>query len=150
MGMLKEFRDFALRGNVVDMAVGVIIGGAFAKIVTGVTNDLMMPPIGKAMSMTGQAMNFKDLFYPLSTLPDELKGKSLDVVQKAGVPVIAYGNFLQTVLDFTILAFCVFMMVKLIQMARQRFEAKKVDAPPPSVPEDVKVLKEIRDLLANR
>ena len=150
MGLLKEFKDFALRGNVIDMAVGVIIGGAFQKIVTAVTSDLMLPPIGKAMSLTGKAMNFKDLFYPLSLLPAELQGKSLDVVQKAGVPVLAYGSFLQTVLDFAILAFCVFIMVKLIQMARERFDTKKAEAPAPATPEDVKLLREIRDLLAKK
>ena len=121
MGLLKEFREFALRGNVVDMAVGVIIGGAFSKIVTGVTNDLMMPPIGKAVSMTGQAMNIKDLFFELKELPANTP-RSLDAVQKLGIPVIAYGNFLQSVLDFLILAICVFVMVKLIQMARERFQ----------------------------
>ena len=150
MGLLKEFKDFALRGNVIDMAVGVIIGGAFQKIVTAVTSDLMLPPIGKAMSLTGKAMNFKDLFYPLSPLPAELQGKSLDVVQKAGVPVLAYGSFLQTVLDFAILAFCVFIMVKLIQMARERFDTKKAENPAPATPEDVKLLREIRDLLAKK
>ena len=150
MGLLKEFRDFALRGNVIDMAVGVIIWGAFQKIVTSVTNDLILPPIGKAMSLGGEAINFKDKYFPLTTLPEKLQGASLDVVQKAGVPVIAYGSFLQTTLDFVILAMCIFMMVKLIQMARERFEAKKGDAPAPAIPEDVKLLTEIRDLLAKR
>jgi large conductance mechanosensitive channel len=149
MALLKEFRDFALRGNVIDMAVGVIIGGAFQKIVTGVTSDLIMPPIGKAMSMSGKALNFKDLFYELKELPPDLP-RSLDAVQKAGVPVIAYGNFLQTILDFLILAICVFVMVKLIQLARERFEAKKSEAPPAAIPEDIKVLREIRDLLARK
>jgi large conductance mechanosensitive channel len=149
MGLLKEFKDFALRGNVIDMAVGVIIGGAFQKIVTSVTNDLILPPIGRAMSMTGKALNFKDQFYELQELPKDLP-RSLDAVQKAGISVIAYGAFLQTMLDFLILAICVFIMVKFIQMARERFETKKAEAPAPAIPEDVKVLREIRDLLAKK
>jgi large conductance mechanosensitive channel len=149
MGLLKEFKDFALRGNVIDMAVGVIIGGAFGKIVTAVTNDLMLPPISKAMSMAGKAVNFKDQFYELQELPKDLP-RSLDAVQKAGIPVIAYGSFLQTVLDFVILAICVFAMVKLIQVARERFDTKKADAPPPAPPADVVLLTEIRDLLAKK
>ncbi len=149
MGLFSEFRKFALRGNVIDMAVGVIIGGAFQKIVTSVTNDLILPPVGKAMSMGGEAINFKDMFFELQTLPDKMP-RSLDAVQKVGIPVIAYGSFLQTTLDFLILAFCIFMMVKLIQMARDRLEGKQVDAPPPAPPADVKLLTEIRDLLAKR
>ena len=150
MGLLKEFRDFGLRGNVIDMAVGVIIGGAFGKIVTSVTNDLLMPPISRAMNMTGQAVNFKDMYYSLVALPPELKDAPLDVLQKKSIPVIAYGSFLQTTLDFVILALCIFIMVKLIQVARERFEAKKADAPAPATPEDVKILREIRDLLAKK
>jgi large conductance mechanosensitive channel len=149
MSMLKEFRDFALRGNVVDMAVGVIIGGAFGKIVTSVTNDLIMPPIGRVLSMGGQAINFKDKFIELKALPENMP-RSLDAVQKAGIPVIAYGSFLQTTLDFLILAMCIFVMVKLIQVARERFETKKAAAPPPPPAADVVLLTEIRDLLAKK
>ena len=149
MGLVKEFKDFALRGNVIDMAVGVIIGGAFQKIVTSVTNDLLLPPIGRALSLTGKALNFKDLFFELQDLPKEMP-RSLDAVQKGGIPVIAYGAFLQTMLDFLILAFCVFIMVKLIQMARERFDTKKAETPAPATPEDVKLLREIRDLLAKK
>ena len=150
MGLLSEFKDFALRGNVIDMAVGVIIGGAFQKIVTSVTNDLILPPIGRALSMGGQAINFKDKYFALVPLSDELKDASLEVLQKKSIPVIAYGAFLQTTLDFVILAFCIFMMVKMIQVAREWFETKKADAPPPAPPEDVKLLTEIRDLLAKK
>ncbi len=149
MGLLKEFRDFALRGNVIDMAVGTIIGGAFGKIVTSVTNDLILPPVSRAMSVGGKAVNFKDMFFELQALPDTMP-RSLDAVQKAGIPVIAYGSFLQTTLDFTILALCIFIMVKLIQVAREKFEAKKADAPPPPPPADVALLTEIRDLLAKK
>jgi large conductance mechanosensitive channel len=149
MSLFSEFRDFALRGNVIDMAVGVIIGGAFGKIVTSVTNDLILPPVGRVMSMGGKAVNFKDMFFELQPLPEAMP-RSLDAVQKAGIPVVAYGSFLQTTLDFLILALCIFIMVKLIQVARERFESKKAAAPPPAVPEDVKLLTEIRDLLAKR
>ena len=150
MGMLKEFKDFAMRGNVIDMAVGTIIGGGFQKIVTSVTNDLILPPVGRVLSMGGKAVNFKDMYKALADVPADLQGASLDAVQKAGIPVIAYGSFLQTSLDFIILALCIFMMVKVIQVARERFEAKKVDGPPPAPPADVALLTEIRDLLAKR
>ncbi len=150
MSLLKEFRDFALRGNVIDMAVGTIIGGSFQKIVTSLTNDLILPPISRAMNMTGQAVNFKDMKYPLVTLPPELVDAPLDVLQKKSIPVIAYGSFLQTTLDFLILALCIFMMVKLIQVARERFETKKADATPPAPAADVVLLTEIRDLLAKK
>ena len=149
MGLLKEFRDFALRGNVIDMAVGTIVGGAFQKIVNSVTNDLLLPPISRVMSEGGKAVNFKDQFSELQTLPDKMP-RSLDAVQKAGIPVIAYGSFLQTTLDFLILALCVFLIVKLIQVARENFETKKPDAPPPAPPADVVLLTEIRDLLAKK
>jgi len=150
MGLLKEFKDFALRGNVMDMAVGTIIGGAFQKIVAALTNDILLPPLGRAASLTGNSLNFKDLYKELAPLPPDLQGASLDKIQKAGIPVIAYGSFLQTVLDFVILAFCVFMMVKLIQLARQKFETAKAETPTPATPEDVKLLREIRDLLAKK
>ncbi len=149
MGLLKEFKDFALRGNVMDMAVGTIIGGAFQKIVTSVINDILMGPIGAMMSIGGAPKSFKDQFTPLGTVPKNLVGKSLDVFQKEGFPVFAYGAFMQTVIDFLILAVCVFVMVKLINTARTRFETKKIEEPPPPAP-DIKLLTEIRDLLAKR
>ena len=148
MGLLTEFRDFALRGNVIDMAVGVIIGASFSKIVTSVTNDLMMPPISRLMSASGKALSFKDsLKYSLSG--KDISGMTLEQALKEG-PVLAFGNFIQTTLDFLILAICVFAMIKMIQLARERFETKKADAPTPAIPDDVKLLTEIRDLLAKR
>ena len=101
MGMIKEFKEFAMRGNVVDMAVGIIIGGAFGKIVTSMVNDVLMPPIGKAMG----GVNFADLYINL----DNTKGpfKSLADAKAAGVAVIAYGSFISTIIDFIIVAFCV-------------------------------------------
>ena len=134
--MLKEFKEFALKGNVVDMAVGIIIGGAFGKIVTSMVNDVLMPPIGKAMGN----VNFADLFVSL----DNTKGpfKSLTEAKAAGAAVIAYGSFLNTIIDFVIVAFCVFLLIKAInQLAHIKKE------PPPPTKEE-KLLTEIRDLLA--
>lgn len=155
MGLLKEFKDFALRGNVIDMAVGVIIGGAFQKIVNSLVGDILMPPLGKIVGN----LDFKRLHYPLYTA-EELAQKiaegkiektaTLEAIQKAGLPVFAYGSFLSNVIDFIIMAACVFLMVKMIQMARERFETKKAETPAPATPEDVKLLREIRDLLAKK
>ncbi|MBW7458042.1 large conductance mechanosensitive channel protein MscL, partial [Paenibacillus sepulcri] len=105
MKILKEFREFAVRGNVLDLAVGVIIGGAFGKIVTSMVNDIIMPPIGKILG----GVNFKDLFINLS-LNEHFD--TLADAQAASKPVIAYGNFINVILDFTIVAFCVFLIVK--------------------------------------
>jgi large conductance mechanosensitive channel len=125
MGMLKEFREFAMRGNVVDMAVGIIIGGAFGKIVTSMVNDVLMPPIGKLMGN----VNFTDLFINL----DSAKGPftSLKAAKDAGAAVIAYGSFINTVIDFTIVAFCIFMMIKAMNTLRKKMEAP---APAPAAP----------------
>lgn len=113
--VLKEFREFAVKGNVVDLAVGVIIGGAFGKIVTSLVSDLIMPPIGVLLS----GMNFKDLFYNLDR---SRPVSSLAEAQAQGVPVIAYGNFLNVILDFIIVAFCIFMLVKGINALRRLHE----------------------------
>ena len=155
MGLLKEFKDFALRGNVIDMAVGVIIGGAFQKIVNSLVADILMPLVGRIVGN----LDFKRLHYPLYTA-EELAQKiaegkiektaTLEQITKAGLPVFAYGSFLTNVIDFIIMAMCIFMMVKMIQMARERFEANKAEAPAPALPEDVKLLREIRDLLAEK
>lgn len=133
----KEFRDFAIRGNVVDMAVGVIIGGAFGKIVSSVVNDIIMPPIGWIIG----GVNFKDLKVTLPVLPTS---------SEASAPAtINYGNFIQTIIDFAIIAFCVFLIIKLIN----RFTKKKAaedEKNKPSAPVQSKeeiLLTEIRDLL---
>ena len=147
MGLLKEFKDFAMRGNVIDMAVGVIIGGAFGKIVTSLVNDVIMPPVSKLISMGGSAVSFKDRFYLLTKPAEGVTYDSLEAAQKAGVAVFAYGSFIQAIFDFTILAFCVFMMVKMMNYAFR----KKQEAPKPAeMPAQEKLLVEIRDLLANR
>ncbi len=134
---IKEFKDFAVKGNAVDMAVGVIIGGAFGKIVSSIVNDLIMPPIGWLIG----GIDFKDLKYDLPVNP----------LNEGGEPVsIAYGNFIQTCLDFFIIAFCVFLLVRaLMKLSRKKEEAPAPQAPaPPS--EEVKLLTEIRDALKNK
>jgi large conductance mechanosensitive channel len=137
-GMLKEFRDFAVRGNAVDLAVGVIIGAAFGKIVTSVVNDLLMPPIGR---LTG-GVNFADLFINL----DSSKPVASLVEAKArGVPVLAYGQFINVALDFVIVAFCVFLLVKGINTLQRKMDA--ASAAPAEPPPQEKLLIEIRDLL---
>ena len=154
MGIFKEFRDFAMRGNVIDLAVGVIIGAAFGKITTSLVNDVMMPPLGIVAKT-----DFKSLYHPLFDIPKAVaEGKipathSLTDIQKANLPVIAYGSFLTTVVDFVILAFCVFLMVKFMNMAMNRIDflrKKEAAAAAPDPPADVKLLTEIRDLLKAR
>lgn len=135
MGILKEFRDFAMRGNVVDLAVGVVIGGAFGKIV-GAAVELIMAPIGAFMKV-----NFADWAIPMST---EAAGtSSLSALKEKGIPALPIGNFLQTTIDFLIVAAAVFMMVKLLNSMKKKAEA----GPPPAPPEDVLLLREIRDSL---
>lgn len=140
MGMVKEFREFAVKGNVIDLAVGVIIGGAFGKIVTSFVNDIVMPPIGKLMGN----VNFTDLYYALD-------GKIYDNLAQAkekGAPIFAYGSFIQTIIDFLIVAFAVFMMVKIINRSRKKqAEAPQVPVPPTK---DQELLTEIRDLLRDK
>lgn len=139
MGMMSEFKEFAVKGNVLDMAVGVIIGGAFGKIVSSVVSDILMPPIGLLMGH----MDFSSLFIPLS---EEAKGKSLAAAKAAGAATINYGVFLQTLLDFTILAFVIFMVIK--QM--NRFKKATPPSPPPAPPKEEVLLTEIRDLLKSQ
>ena len=148
MGFLKEFKAFALKGNVVDMAVGVIIGGAFGKIVTSLVNDILMPPIGMLLGN----VDFKDLKVNLSALKDA----AVSVVSEGTAPSEPvywnYCAFLQQCIDFMILAFCVFMLVKLMNrlsnLNKKKEEAKPATPPAPSKEEQL--LTEIRDLLKNK
>jgi large conductance mechanosensitive channel len=140
MSMASEFREFAIKGNVVDLAVGVIIGAAFGKIVDSLVNDLIMPIIGKLIG----GLDFANYFIALSPIPASIP-HTLEAVKKAGIPVIAWGNFTNIVFNFIILAFVVFLMVK--QINRLRREAPKAPAAPP---EDVVLLREIRDSLKQR
>ncbi|MDX1947971.1 MAG: large-conductance mechanosensitive channel protein MscL [Pirellulaceae bacterium] len=144
MGMFKEFREFALRGNVVDMAVGVIIGGAFGKIVSSLVNDVLMPPLALAM----RGADFSKFGKAIGTITKEV---TVDGVTKqvSEDVMLKYGSFFQAVLDFTIIAICLFFVIKAMNMAKARFEEKKAEAPP-EAPPDVKLLAEIRDLLKAR
>ena len=142
MSMLSEFRDFAVKGNVIDLAVAVIIGAAFGKIVDSLVKDIIMPVIGRVFG----GLDFTNWFIMLGNPPPGYSGPmTYDALTKAGVPLIAYGNFLTIVINFIILAFVIFWMVKAFARARARLEAApKAPAPPP---EDVLLLREIRDLL---
>jgi large conductance mechanosensitive channel len=140
--MVQEFKEFAVKGNVVDLAVGVIVGGAFGKIVDSVVGDLIMPIVG---SVVGK-LDFSNLFIVLGTVPAGTAGTLADL-KKAGVPVFAYGSFITVAVNFAILAFIIFLMVK--QINRMKREAPQ-DAPAaeaPATPEDVVLLREIRDSL---
>jgi large conductance mechanosensitive channel len=140
MGMASEFREFAVKGNVVDLAVGVIIGAAFGKIVDSLVNDLVMPVIGRLVG----GLNFADYFIALAPIPANIP-HTLEAVKKAGVPVLAWGNFLTISLNFVILAFVIFWMVKAVNRVKGR-----LDAAPAATPEDVVLLREIRDELKKR
>ena len=140
---VQEFKEFAVKGNAVDMAVGVIIGGAFGKIVTSIVEDIIMPPIGWIIG----GVNFSDLKF---TLPQEVIGD----VELASA-TINYGNFIQTILDFVIIAFCVFMLVKTIAKlksttSKQEEAAPEEPAPAPEPSAEEKLLMEIRDLLKEK
>ncbi len=139
MSMLKEFRDFAVKGNVIDLAVGVIIGAAFGKIVDSIVKDLIMPIVGKLIG----GLNFADYFIALSPPPAGYSGPmTYDALTKAGVPLFAYGNFITILINFIILAFIIFWMIKAVNRVKGR-----LDAAPAATPEDVLLLREIRDAL---
>ena len=140
MGFIKEFKEFAVKGNVMDMAVGVIIGGAFGKIVTSLVGDVLMPVISLA---TG-GIDFTNLFVNLS---DDAKYATLAAAQEAGANVFAYGQFIQNIIDFLIIAFCIFLMIKCMN----KLKKKEEPAPEaPAGPTQEELLAEIRDLLKNK
>ena len=152
MGLMKEFREFALKGNVVDMAVGVIIGGAFGGIVKSLIDDLIMPVVGIA----GKA-DFSNWYIGLTHASrqaiEAASAQGIPTLSRArelGGPVLAYGNFLTVVINFAILAGAVFVMVKTMNTAKRKLEREQAAAGPPEVPADVKLLTEIRDLLKSR
>ncbi|WP_154856982.1 large-conductance mechanosensitive channel protein MscL [Cyclobacterium xiamenense] len=136
MGLIKEFKDFAVRGNVVDLAVAVIMGGAFGKVVSSLVNDILMPPLGLLLG----GVDFKDLMVVLKEA----------YVDPAGVEIAAvtinYGNFIQFIVDFTLVALAVFLLVKLINNLKRKEEAAPTP-PPPTVNKTEVLLEEIRDLL---
>ena len=139
--MLKEFREFALKGNVVDLAIGVIVGAAFGKIVDAMVVDLIMPVV----SMVFGRLDFSNYFIALAQVPETVP-LTLDALKKAGIPVFAYGNFITVAVNFLILAFVIFLMVKQINRMK-RAEAAPAEHAPASTPEDILLLREIRDQL---
>jgi large conductance mechanosensitive channel len=144
MGVMQEFKEFAVKGNVVDLAVGVIIGAAFGKIVDSIVGDLIMPIVGLLVGK----LDFSNLFILLGQ-PPAGTAMTLDALKKAGVPVLAYGNFITVAVNFTILAFIIFMMVRQINRLKSAPapEAPAAPAAPAAPSEDVLLLREIRDSL---
>jgi large conductance mechanosensitive channel len=136
MGFFSEFKEFAVKGNVVDLAVGVIIGGAFGKIVDSLVGDVVMPLVGKVVG----GLDFSNYFIPLAGQTET----TLEAAKKAGA-VLAYGSFITVALNFAILAFVIFLMIK--QINRMKREAPAAPAAAPVTPEDVVLLREIRDAL---
>ena len=141
MGFIKEFKEFAMKGNVMDMAVGVIIGGAFGKIVSSLVDDIIMPLVGKLL---GNA-DFTNLYIPLSDKITD--GMALEKAREVG-SVFAYGQFCQNIIDFLIIALCIVLMVKGMNKLKKKKEEEPAPAPEPSNEE--KLLTEIRDLLKNK
>lgn len=135
MSLMKEFKDFAMRGNVVDMAVGIVIGGAFGKIVSSIVGDIIMPPIGMLMG----GVDFKDLKFILQDASVDEAGAEIAAV------AINYGNFIQTTVDFIVIAFAIFMVVKAMNSMKKKEEA--APAAPPAPTKEETLLTEIRDLL---
>ncbi len=140
MSYASEFKEFALKGNVVDLAVGVIIGAAFGKIVNSIVRDLIMPVIGKVLG----GLDFSGFFIILGSPPPNYQGAmTYDALTKAGVPLFAYGNFITVAINFAILAFIIFIMVKQIN----RLKKDAPPAAPAATAEDILLLREIRDSL---
>ena len=151
MGFIKDFKAFAMKGNVVDMAVGVIIGGAFGKIVTSIVNDIIMPPIGLLVG----GVNFKDLKLILQEGQEEVLNEAGEVITPAVAEVtLNYGNFLQQTFDFLIIAFSIFFMIKVItkltEKKKEETPAPAAPAPAPEPSAEEKLLTEIRDILKEK
>ena len=141
MGMMQEFKDFAMRGNVVDMAVGIVIGGSFGKIVSSFVGDIIMPPIGM---VTGR-MDFSNMAVELQAAATDGAGNTVDAV------TLNYGSFISVVIDFVIIAFAIFMVVKAMNSAKARMEKEEEEKPadPPKPSDEVVLLTEIRDALTS-
>jgi large conductance mechanosensitive channel len=155
MGIVKEFREFAMRGNVIDLAVGVVIGGAFGKIIGSLVSNVLMPPLNLLTARFG--VNFTDLAWKMPLLAPKLNpdgtmvmedGKPVMALQN--YPIVSYGPFIQSVVDFLLIALAIFVVVKIINTAKAKFEEKKQEEAPATPPEDVVLLREIRDALQRR
>ncbi len=142
MGMLQEFKQFAVKGNVVDLAVGVIIGAAFGKIVDSLVGDIVMPTIGAIIGK----LDFSSFFVVLGQVPPGT-AMTLDALKKAGVPVLAWGSFVTVAVNFIILAFVIFLMVRQVNKLRREEAPPAAPAEPAPPPEDIALLREIRDSL---
>lgn len=138
MGFIQEFKQFAMRGNVIDLAVGVVIGGAFGKIVDSLVKDVIMPPVGALLG----GVDFKHLYLNLGSTSYD----TMEAAEKAGAPLIKYGAFINSMVDFTIIAFAIFVAVKAINKLQRQRQEEPPAAPPPT-PEDILLLREIRDAL---
>jgi large conductance mechanosensitive channel len=154
MGLLKEFRDFAMRGNVIDLAVGVVIGSAFGKIISSLVANIIMPPLNLLTSKFG--VNFTDLAYKIQTEAPKLNADGTmemvdgkPVMMDQAYPILNYGPFIQSVVDFLLVAGAIFLVIKALNSAKAKFDTVTTAAPPPP-PEDVVLLREIRDALAKR
>ncbi|NYT37979.1 large conductance mechanosensitive channel protein MscL [Allopusillimonas soli] len=148
-GFLSEFREFAVKGNMIDLAVGVIIGAAFGKIITSLVNDIIMPLINFVL---GGEVDFSNKFL-LLRMPEGYAGpQTYDALNKAGAVVLSWGNFLTVLINFILMAFVVFCLVKAVNASRKRFEREQAaeEAAPAAPAEDVVVLREIRDLLQRK
>lgn len=141
MSFIKEFKEFAVKGNVIDMAVGIIIGAAFGKIISSVVSDVIMPPIGLMIN----GVDFKDLSY---IIKEAVLGPNKEVLTPA--VIISYGKFIQTIIDFTIIAFAVFILVRMLNSVKRNQEAAVVPPAPPAPTKEEILLTEIRDLLKNK
>jgi large conductance mechanosensitive channel len=146
MGLIQEFKTFALKGNVVDMAVGIVIGAAFTKIVNSLVGDILMPPLG---AIAG-GDSFADKFLWLGGEMPEGVPTTVEAAKASGRAFIAWGQFVQVVIEFLIVAFALFIVVKLMNQARDYFDGDKQAPPPPETPEDIKLLRDIRDSLQAR
>ncbi|KTT64609.1 large conductance mechanosensitive channel protein MscL [Sphingomonas sanguinis] len=146
--MLKEFRAFIARGNVLDLAVAVIIGAAFSKIVTSLTDDVLMPVIGKIFG----GLDFSSYFVRMGPIPANYAGSLTDyaALKKAGVPLLGYGAFVTQAVNFVIVAFIIFLLIRTVNRATAMFEKDKAAAEPKAEPADVALLREIRDELRAR
>jgi large conductance mechanosensitive channel len=138
MSFIQEFKEFAMRGNVIDLAVGVVIGGAFGKIVDSLVKDVVMPPIGALLG----GVDFKHLYLNLGGEVFE----SMEAAEKAGAPLVKYGAFINSLVDFTIIALAIFVAVKAINRLKRQ-EAPPPEPAPAPTPEDIVLLREIRDAL---
>ena len=152
MGLLKEFREFAMKGNVIDLAVGVVIGAAFGKIIGSLVSNIIMPPLNLLTSRYG--VNFSDLAWRIRTNAPKLNADGTKVLEDGkevlvfqDYPILNYGPFIQSVVDFLLVAAALFLVIKLINTAKARFDEKKEEEAPAAPPEDVLLLREIRDAL---